>query len=175
MINREKFLAYATQKHQGQVRKGNGEPYINHPKRVAVLAEQNLDTALAFLNKHHGTIVDEGLLKTSYDIAYCVAIGHDLLEDTDCTEESLINVLNSLEVNATGDETLQIVKSIKLLTKPETNFDILTYLNGILSDAFATIVKKSDLKDNMSDLKPGNLLDKYKLCEFYLTNFYGKK
>lgn len=36
-------LQYATEKHEGQVRKFTGEPYINHPIEVAELIAEYFD------------------------------------------------------------------------------------------------------------------------------------
>lgn len=47
-----KFIVYATEKHEGQVRKGSGAPYIVHPLSVMMrLVDYGIkdDTILAFL------------------------------------------------------------------------------------------------------------------------------
>ena len=59
----ERALNHATLRHEGQVRKFNNEPYINHPKRVASNFVDPKTKAAAYL--------------------------HDVLEDTAATEEEL--------------------------------------------------------------------------------------
>ncbi len=63
----EKAYHYATEKHQGQVRK-SGEPYVTHPIHVAyILADIELDPQ-----------------------SICAALLHDVVEDTDATREDLV-------------------------------------------------------------------------------------
>lgn len=44
------------------------------------------------------------------------------------------------------------------------------YVLRLVKSEYATIVKRADLKHNMSDLKPGSMLDKYQLTEFILES-----
>ena len=73
-------IEFATVKHDGQVRKITGEPYICHPVRVAGLAEYFIQPGQ--LNKSHIIIA---------------AILHDTLEDTDTTYDEIKN--KGLDVN----------------------------------------------------------------------------
>ncbi len=63
----EKAIAYATEAHYGQKRKGNGKPYIIHPYTVAL------------------TLLDEGCSK---DIVIAGLL-HDTVEDTEVTFEDI--------------------------------------------------------------------------------------
>lgn len=66
-----KALAYATQKHSGQLRIG-GEPYITHPVAVAQMVREN-----------------------GYGLDYqLVALFHDLLEDTAATQSEIAALSN---------------------------------------------------------------------------------
>ena len=60
-------LLFANEKHEGQTRIG-GKPYISHPVEVAKILEE------------------KGFTDASYIIT---ALFHDLLEDTDATEQEI--------------------------------------------------------------------------------------
>jgi guanosine-3',5'-bis(diphosphate) 3'-pyrophosphohydrolase len=60
-------IEFATDKHEGQVRKGNGESYINHPGRVA--------NRLMIVDPY----IDEAVVAAAWL--------HDTLEDTDTTDK----------------------------------------------------------------------------------------
>lgn len=98
--------------HKGQVDK-NGEDYILHPLRV--------------MNCVHST--EEKI----------VAILHDILEDTKCTEEILLLLCKNRS----------IIDTIKLLTrlKEDTYFQ---YIEKVRKNPLARKVKIADLKDNLS-------------------------
>lgn len=123
-------LKIATEAHEGQ-RRWNGDPYITHPIRVA------------------GNFVNEGLR--------CIAVLHDVIEDTDETVESLIN-------KGVGNE---IIFAVNILTKKEDQ-DYTEYIEKVKFHGISKVVKQADLKDNLSDLKKGNLRDKYMLAQKYL-------
>lgn len=59
--------ALATKYHQGQKRKGDGKPYITHPQAVAKILKNN------------------GFNEETIAAGFC----HDLLEDTNCTEQEI--------------------------------------------------------------------------------------
>ena len=105
-----KAMEIAYRSHHGQVDK-SGVPYIFHPIH---LAEQMDD-----------------------EISVCVALLHDVLEDTNVSEEELLKEGISEAV----------IKNIKLLTKDknETYFD---YLERVKSSKTAVKVKLADLKHN---------------------------
>lgn len=110
----QKAEAFATEKHKGQFRIG-GEPYIMHPLAVAEIVR----------NQGYGM---------DYQIT---ALFHDLLEDTDATEE----------------ETLILVvhgcwKLVRLLTKQE-GYVMAEYVAGVRSNPIAFVVKAADRLHNL--------------------------
>ena len=105
---------FAAKKHEGQLRMG-GEPYITHPAAVAdILREQGMN--------------EEYLI---------TALFHDLLEDTDATEE---------EIKAIGGE--RVLRAVKLLTKRE-GYVMSEYISGIKYDPIAYAVKGADRLHNL--------------------------
>lgn len=110
----EKALAYATAMHAGQMRIG-GEPYITHPVAVAELLKEQ-----------------------GYGLDYQIAgLFHDLLEDTDATEEA-ISELGSP----------RILKTVKILTKYR-GYRMAEYVAAIRKDEMAFAVKSADRLHNL--------------------------
>lgn len=110
-------LSFAAKKHEGAFRR-NGIPYIYHPIKVAL-----------------------HLAEAGFDVRYqVVGLFHDLLEDTDATEE---------ELSAYCDE--EMLKAIKLVTKTEGYIESV-YIDNILKNPMAKAVKNSDRIDNFTDL-----------------------
>ncbi len=110
----KKALEFATRKHKGQFRRG-GEEYITHPMAVEEI------------------IASEGFGE-DYRIA---ALFHDLLEDTDATEEEILNL---------GGEG--VLTAVKLLTKTE-GYVMAEYIAGIKEDPIAKAVKAADRLHNL--------------------------
>ncbi len=110
----QRALKFATEKHQGQKRIG-GDDYITHPVAVCELV------------KNQG--YDE-----NYQIA---ALFHDLLEDTDATEEEILTFGNQ-----------EILEAVKLLTK-ESGYDMSEYVNSIKENPIAFAVKAADRLHNL--------------------------
>ena len=109
-----KALDYATRKHAGQFRK-EGIPYITHPIAVAeILKEQG------------------------FSEEYLIAgLFHDLLEDTDATEE---------EILALGGK--DVLEAVKLLTKTE-GYVMSEYIQNIKANPIAFKVKAADRLHNL--------------------------
>ncbi len=111
-----KMLVLATTKHDGTYDRG-GKPYILHPLKVM----------------HY--------LKSSDEELNCIALGHDLIEDTDVTYDSLI---------AMG-MTIRIADGITKLSKvPGEDYD--SYKAKVMSSVDAMRVKMMDLRTN-SDIR----------------------
>ena len=107
-----RMMCWAVHAHRNQFDRA-GMPYILHP--IAVM--QYLDTD------------DEEL--------QCIALGHDLLEDTDTTQGQLIQ-----------EFTPRIVEGIQALTKfPGESYD--SYRLKVKSNPDAVRVKLCDLRHNM--------------------------
>lgn len=107
-----KMLVLATSRHAGQFDRG-GNPYILHPLKVMYYLKSN----------------DEEL--------QCIALAHDLIEDTDTTYSEL------LEMGFTN----RIVEGIKALTKvPGETYD--QYKNRVKANKDAVLVKMQDLRHN---------------------------
>lgn len=102
--------------HDGQYNKFNGEPYILHPIRV-------------FNNLNDRGFSDDYL---------AVALLHDVVEDTDITQEDLQNFFSQ-----------EICDAVGLLTKIPgvSNED---YYKGIRNNELARVVKLADIDDNIS-------------------------
>ena len=107
-------LEFATEKHRGQKRTG-GNDYITHP--IAVW---------------------EMIKKQGYDKDYQItALFHDLLEDTDATENEILSLSNQ-----------NVLTAVKLLTK-EKGYDMKNYIDGIKSNPIAFAVKSADRLHNL--------------------------
>ena len=110
----EHALKFATEKHKGQYRVGGAE-YITHPIAVAEIVRQRgfgIDTQIA-------------------------ALFHDLLEDTDATEEEVLALSNS-----------EVLKAVKLLTK-QTGYVMEEYVSAIRKNEMAFAVKGADRLHNL--------------------------
>ena len=107
-------LEFAKAKHKGQKRIG-GEDYITHPIAVCeIIKSQGFDE--------------------SYQIA---ALFHDLLEDTDATEEEILKYGSP-----------EILESVKLLTK-EKGYVMSEYISAIKKNPIAFAVKAADRLHNL--------------------------
>ena len=110
----KRAIEFATQKHKGQKRIG-GNDYISHP--IAVY---------------------EMVKKQGYDEDFQItAQFHDLLEDTNATEEEILFY---------GSQN--VLTAVKLLTK-EKGYDMKTYIDGIKANPIAFAVKSADRLHNL--------------------------
>lgn len=107
LTNKALILAY--QAHHGQV-DYNGIPYVFHPVH---LAEQMVD-----------------------EISCCVALLHDVVEDTDITLEQLAKEFPQ-----------EVIEALNLLTHQKDD-DYFEYVRGIRTNPIALKVKLADLNHN---------------------------
>lgn len=132
-------LELAVEKHKNQTDKA-GNPYILHPLHV-----------MENVNSKEGKIV---------------AILHDIIEDTDVTEDYLLKIGLSK----------RIVDAVVALTRSE-DIDYQEYIKNLSSNPLAKEVKLADLEHNM-DLKRLPTLEeknlernrKYQIAYHYLIN-----
>ena len=132
-------LELAVEKHKNQTDKA-GNPYILHPLHV-----------MENVNSKEGKIV---------------AILHDIIEDTDVTEDYLLKIGLSK----------RIVDAVVALTRSE-DIDYQEYIKNLSSNPLAKEVKLADLEHNM-DLKRLPTLEekdlernrKYQIASHYLIN-----
>ena len=107
-----KMIVLATNAHAGQYDKG-GNPYILHPFKVM----------------HY--------LKSDDEELQCIALGHDIIEDTDVTYLQLVE----------GGFTERIIQGIRDLTKlPGETYN--EYKLRVMSNEDAMKVKMADLRHN---------------------------
>ena len=107
-------LEFAKAKHKGQKRIG-GDDYITHPIAVS-------------------EIVKSQGFNENYQIA---ALFHDLLEDTDTTEEEILKYGNQ-----------DILEAVNLLTKKK-GYNMAEYINAIKQNPIAFAVKAADRLHNL--------------------------
>lgn len=132
-------LELAVEKHKNQTDKA-GNPYILHPLHV-----------MENVNSKEGKIV---------------AILHDIIEDTDITEDYLLKI----------GLPKRIVDAVVALTRSE-DMDYQEYIKNLSSNPLAKEVKLADLEHNM-DLKRLPTLEekdlernrKYQIAYHYLIN-----
>ena len=108
-------LEFAKEKHKDQKRIG-GDDYITHP--IAVME-----------------IVRKGGFDENCQIA---ALFHDLLEDTDATEEEILKL---------GNE--EILEAVKLVTKKK-GYDMAEYIGAIKQNPIAFAIKAADRLHNLN-------------------------
>jgi (p)ppGpp synthase/HD superfamily hydrolase len=110
------MLQLATNAHAGQFDKG-GAPYILHPLKVM----------------HY--------LKTTDEELQCIALGHDVIEDTKTTYRDLFD----------AGMSARVIEGIRALTKqPGQTLD--EYKDGVFANSDAMKVKMCDLRHN-SDIR----------------------
>lgn len=131
-MNIQACIDFAIKKHKGQKRK-NGDDYITHPLRVY------------------------SSVKSFGDDVAIVGLFHDLLEDTDATEEEILNLSNE-----------KVLEAVKLLTKTKDNKK--TYLKNIVANDLAKIVKNADRIDNLNDILILDMDVYFTFIEGYLKN-----
>lgn len=130
-----KAIEFATERHKGQVDKA-GVDYITHPLRVM-----------------------EGVDDLNAKI---VAVLHDVMEDTDTTEEEIRELVQDEE----------IVQALLTLTRGEGE-EYFEYINRVKKNPLAVKVKLSDLSDNLRPDRPGaseKLREKYRKAQSILVN-----
>lgn len=132
-------LELAIEKHKNQKDK-SGKPYILHPLHV-------METVKS-------------------DDAKIVAILHDIIEDTDVTEEDLLN----------AGLSKHIVDAIVMLTRTD-DIDYMDYVKKVSSNPLAKEVKLADLQHNMDLRRISTLTEKdldrtrkYQIAYHYLIN-----
>ena len=150
------ILDFATLKHAGQKRKNSGADYITHPIKVAEIALE---------------IAGNTVTEKEREMIYVIALLHDVRENSDADTEEITNCLK-LTGKFTRDEIEIINSAITALTRESKEDSVIDYLYNIGIKKYARIVKLADLRHNLSDLKPGNLRDKYELCQNF---FYENK
>ena len=107
-----KMILIATNAHDGQFDRG-GTPYILHPMKVM----------------HY--------LKTDDEELQCIALGHDVIEDTSVTYKDLRD----------AGISERVIKGIAALTKmPGQTYD--EYKEGVFANVDAMKVKMADLRHN---------------------------
>jgi (p)ppGpp synthase/HD superfamily hydrolase len=86
----EKIFRFAAEAHHGQMRKYASEPYINHPKRVMGIC----------------------MKVTNDECVLAAALLHDVLEDTEVTEDQMIKSLKTSMSHLEAGMTLQYVRQL---------------------------------------------------------------
>ncbi len=121
-MNFEECVEFIKSKHNGQKRK-HGTDYYLHPLRVSEMLKE----------------------KGFNEYYQITGLFHDLLEDTDCTYEDIIDISNK-----------DIADAVVLVTK-EDGYDMDDYINRIKNNDIAHMVKLADRIHNLSE---ANLADK---------------
>lgn len=122
----------AREAHHGQTRQLTGEPYANHPARVA------------------GGVAGSGHSREVVAAAWL----HDVLEDTQMLPETLLASLTKC-AGSTASEVAEVVRIVMALTRSK-DIAYEDYIVSLLEDPQSAAVKISDLQDNLRDLPPAH-------------------
>lgn len=140
----EKAIIFATDKHKGMVRKGNGMPYILHPLSVLIILNEVKKSKNQFL-------------------LAIACIFHDLIEDTDVTLEDIAKEFGygvaSLVSELTSDKD-----KIKEMGKAPYLLDKMLNMSS-----YALCIKLADRLHNISDMS--TMSDEFKHKYSIETNF----
>lgn len=139
--------------HAGQFRNDGKTPYTVHTDWVG-------DNVW----KYYG-----GFL-SSYDNLINSSIGylHDVIEDCNINCGELFTKI--VRVGFRADDANTISSCVWNLSRFSKDDSIINYLTVIKSNPRTRAVKYTDLEHNLSDLKAGNLRDKYMLCQNFLLS-----
>lgn len=116
MMNLELIKEYIKVKHEGQKRK-QGTPYYFHPLKVQQILQEK-----------------------GYSEEYQVTgLCHDLLEDTDATEQEILDLTKK-----------EVLEAVKLVTKEE-GYKVQQYIDRISKNPMAKAVKLADRLHNLQE------------------------
>lgn len=87
----------------------------------------------------------------------CIGILHDSIEDSNLTVLDLIR----------KGVPAKIANVVDILSRRK-NEPYLEYIDRVSIDRSAILIKLADLEHNLSDLKPGNMRDKYEMAMYIL-------
>lgn len=91
-----------------------------------------------------------------------VALLHDVVEDTPTTLDDL---------RAMGFHKVTVL-AVDAITKRDGE-DYLEYLDRVMQNSIASLVKLADLHHNLSNMKKGSMRDKYRLADRMIREKYG--
>lgn len=143
--------------HECTFRKDGKTPYTVHTDYVG-------DNVHKFL--------PSGVTDSTLSIARAVGYLHDAIED--CVYPEILLKFGDEAHIANWSEVVRRVETLSRMSKEDS---VLSYLYDISQDEICSAVKLTDLEHNLSDLGPGNLRDKYELCEEYIktVRYYAKQ
>ena len=149
----------AREAHKGQTRNDKQTPYYTHPlavEKIAVrIAEQHISKLVIAYEEF--MVTREDLIEFVRQVAKL----HDVVEDTSVTLEYLKSQgFHPIVIDGVARITKHPVKGAE---------SYLDYLFRVIGKLISRIVKLADLEHNMSDLKPGNMYDKYVLAKHFLA------
>ena len=145
--------------HAGQFRNDGKTPYTVHTDWVG-------DNALRIW-KSLNYYVSENYSEKYYNAIQAVGFLHDVVEDV-FGHHNMGNLL--FLGRQYGSDWSAVYSSVIRLSRFSKEDNVIDYLKEIKSDNVARIVKLTDLEHNLSDLKAGNLRDKYMLCQNFLLS-----
>ncbi len=171
----------AEKAHAGQFRKDGITPYIEHPRAVAAQTRRwfnryssipslNSDLLLGVIHIIHSRPANE-TWESYRAMVESVALLHDVLEDCSDKGYNPTKLQTLLDVSDANIETIDsIIQAVIAISKnPDKDAEnYLEYLERVKRNHLARLVKLADLRHNLSDLKPGNMKDKYILAQDYL-------
>ena len=108
----------------------DGNSYLDHLWNVASAIEREASIEVVDRQSSKGIF---------YQKAFIVALLHDILEDTDTTEEELYKI-------GCDDEIVKAVKSVTRKQEEKYYFD---FIERVSQNDIGRLVKKYDLEDNM--------------------------
>lgn len=134
-------LEFAIIKHNGQIRRNSGEPYVNHPIRVASTVRELC-----------------GVEESRECGMYIAALLHDTLEDTDASKEEIIEQF--------GREVYWLVHSLTNDKEMLAGVGKTAYLRNKIANlsTASLLIKACDRLDNITDIKPADSGDEWSVA-----------
>ncbi|MCQ2743108.1 MAG: hypothetical protein MJ239_07490 [Bacilli bacterium] len=130
----------AVKAHKKQKRR-NGEPYVNHPLRLR-------DRFINLLKPYKESDMEMTELLGIPSIGVVdVCLLHDVIEDTDLTMEDIRKLYENKGALEYFDECVK--EPLRLITHIKSKpYDV--YINKLIKDPVASLVKRLDLEDNLN-------------------------